>query len=88
MDDEHCPCHDCQHQYRHAGYHHDPVHGLHAPDSASDPFQQALQIKFINRNTDKLVGNVPFSVTVTDPDGKSAIWSDDDMDGIIHKTEP
>ncbi|HBA48520.1 MAG TPA: hypothetical protein DCZ91_12125 [Lachnospiraceae bacterium] len=49
--------------------------------------QKDLKIKFINRNTDKLVGNVPFSVTVTDPDGKSAIWSDDDMDGIIHKKD-
>lgn len=49
--------------------------------------QKDLKIKFINRNTDKLVGNVPFSVTVIGPDGKSAIWSDDDMDGIIHKKD-
>ena len=49
--------------------------------------QKDLKIKFINRKNEKLVANVPFSVTVTDPDGKSYIWSDDDMDGIIYKTD-
>ena len=43
-----------------------------------------LKIKFINKKTGKLVGNVPFSVTVTQPDGKSVTWSDDDKDGIIY----
>ena len=43
-----------------------------------------LKIKFINQKTGKLVGNVPFSVTVTKPDGKSVTWSDDDKDGIIY----
>ncbi len=47
--------------------------------------QKDLKIKFVNKNSDKLVANVPFSVTVTGPDGKSETWSDDDMDGIIHK---
>ncbi len=49
--------------------------------------QKDLKIKFINKNSDKLVPNVPFSVTVVAPDGKSYIWSDDDMDGIIYKTD-
>ena len=49
--------------------------------------QKDLKIKFVNRKTEKLVPNVPFSVTVTDADGKTAIWSDDDMDGIIYKKE-
>ncbi len=49
--------------------------------------QKDLKIKFVNKKTDKLVANVPFSVTVTGPDGKSAIWSDDDMDGIIYKKD-
>ncbi len=49
--------------------------------------QKDLKIKFINKKSDKLVANVPFSVTVTDPDGKEQIWSDDDMDGIIHKKD-
>ncbi len=43
-----------------------------------------LKIKFTNKKTGKLIGNVPFSVTVTKPDGTSVTWSDDDMDGIIY----
>jgi len=55
------------------------------PDFTS--IQKDLKIKFLNAKTGKLVPNVPFSVTVTDPDGKSYIWSDDDMDGIIYKKD-
>lgn len=47
--------------------------------------QKDLKIKFVNKKTGKLVANVPFSVTVTDPDGKTVTWSDDDMDGIIYE---
>ena len=47
--------------------------------------QKDLKIKFNNKKTGKLVSNVPFSVTVTDPNGKSETWTDDDMDGIIYK---
>ncbi len=47
--------------------------------------QKDLKVKFINKETKKLIANVPFSVTVKKPDGKSEIWSDDDMDGIIYK---
>ncbi len=46
-----------------------------------------LKIKFTNKETGKLIGNVPFSVTITGPDGKSETWSDDDMDGIIYRKE-
>lgn len=49
--------------------------------------QKDLKIKFINKKTEKLVPNVPFAVTITDPAGKTSIWSDDDMDGIIYKKE-
>ena len=49
--------------------------------------QKDLKIKFINKSNNKLVSNVPFVVTVTDPNGKSAVWSDDDMDGIIYKKD-
>ena len=49
--------------------------------------QKDLKIKFTNQDTDKLVANVPFSVTVTDPDGDSETWTDDDMDGIIYKKD-
>lgn len=45
-----------------------------------------LKIKFINQKTGKLIPNVPFEVTVTDPKGKSAVWKDEDKDGIIYKT--
>lgn len=47
--------------------------------------EKDLKIKFVNQNTGKLVGNVPFSIQVTGPDGKETMWSDDDMDGIIYK---
>ena len=49
--------------------------------------QKDLKIKFINKKTGKLIANVPFSVMVTDPDGNTSIWSDDDMDGIIYKKD-
>ena len=49
--------------------------------------QRDLKIKFVNENTGRLVANVPFSVNITKPDGGSAIWSDDDMDGIIYKKD-
>ena len=44
-----------------------------------------LKIKFSNKETEKLISNVPFSVSVTGPDGKILSWLDDDMDGIIYK---
>lgn len=47
--------------------------------------QKDLKIKFINKSTEKLISNVPFSVTITTPDDKTEVWSDDDMDGIIYK---
>lgn len=47
--------------------------------------EKDLKIKFVNSKTNRLVSNVPFSVTVTMPNGKTEIWSDDDMDGIIYK---
>ena len=49
--------------------------------------QKDLKIKFTNEKTGKLVANVPFSVNITDPEGKTSIWSDDDMDGIIYKKD-
>lgn len=47
--------------------------------------QKDLKIKFVNKKTDRLIANVPFAVNVTDPDNKTTIWSDDDMDGVIYK---
>ena len=47
--------------------------------------QKDLKIKFTNKKSGKLISNVPFSVTITDPKGKTDTWTDDDMDGIIYK---
>ncbi len=47
--------------------------------------EKDLKLKFLNFDTAKLVGNVPFSVEVVDESGKKYFWSDDDMDGIIYK---
>ncbi len=46
-----------------------------------------IKIKFINADTEKLIASVPFAVTVKDPNGKESDWSDDDKDGVIHKTD-
>lgn len=45
-----------------------------------------LKIK-VENSKGKLIGNVPFVVEVTGPDGKTEVWEDDDKDGIIYKTE-
>ena len=47
--------------------------------------ERDLKIKFVNKETGKLIGNVPFSLSVKGPDGTEIMWSDDDMDGIIYK---
>ncbi|MBQ7955133.1 MAG: Ig-like domain-containing protein [Lachnospiraceae bacterium] len=47
--------------------------------------QNDLKVKFVNKRTNKLIGNIPFSVEVTTPKGKTEVWTDDDMDGIIYK---
>ncbi len=54
---------------------------------AMTSIQKDLKIKFTSQKTGKLVANVPFAVTVTEPGGSSSIWSDDDMDGIIYKKD-
>ena len=49
--------------------------------------QKDLKIKFVNKKTNKLIGNVPFKVEVTTPGKKTQTWTDDDMDGIIYKKD-
>lgn len=46
-----------------------------------------LKIKFVNKETDKLIANVPFEVEVETPGGKTQTWKDDDKDGVIYKEE-
>jgi GH25 family lysozyme M1 (1,4-beta-N-acetylmuramidase)/uncharacterized protein YjdB len=45
-----------------------------------------IKIKFINRATGKLIASVPFTVKVDGPNG-SKTYDDDDMDGIIYKSD-
>lgn len=47
--------------------------------------EKDLKVKFVNSKTNKLISNVPFSVEVKTADGKTEVWTDDDMDGIIYK---
>ena len=49
--------------------------------------QKDLKIKFTNKKTGKLIANIPFQVEVTDSKGKTSIWVDENMDGIIYKKE-
>lgn len=44
-----------------------------------------MKIKFINSETNKLVANVPFVVSVVTPDGTKVTYDDHDKDGIIYK---
>jgi GH25 family lysozyme M1 (1,4-beta-N-acetylmuramidase) len=46
-----------------------------------------LKIKFTNNDSGKLISNVPFTVTLTTPSGKTETWTDDDQDGIIYKKD-
>ena len=46
-----------------------------------------LKIKFVNKKTGKLIGNVPFEVKIVDADGKSYNKIDEDEDGIIYLTD-
>ena len=46
--------------------------------------QKDLKIKFVNKKTGKLVGNVPFEVEITDSENKTYSKIDEDKDGIIY----
>ena len=48
--------------------------------------EKDLKIKFVNKKTGKLVGNVPFEVKITDGENKTYNKIDQDMDGIIYLT--
>ena len=48
--------------------------------------QKDLKIKFVNKKTGKLVGNVPFEVKIVDSENKTYHKIDEDMDGIIYLT--
>lgn len=46
--------------------------------------QKDLKIKFVNKKSGKLIGNVPFQVKVEAPSGNEQTLTDDDMDGVIY----
>ncbi len=46
-----------------------------------------LKIKFSNDKTGKLIANVPFEVSVKNPEGEERTWEDDDRDGMIYRTD-
>lgn len=46
-----------------------------------------LKIKFVNKRTGKLVGNVPFEVKIKDSEDKTYNKIDEDKDGIIYLTD-
>ena len=48
--------------------------------------QKDLKIKFVNKKTGKLVGNIPFEVEITDSENKTYNKIDEDKDGIIYLT--
>ncbi len=47
--------------------------------------EKDLKIKFINKESGKLISNVPFNVSVAGTGGNLEL-SDDDMDGVIYKS--
>ena len=49
--------------------------------------QKDLKIKFVNKKTGKLVGNIPFEVKIKDSEGKNYNKIDEDKDGIIYLTD-
>ena len=48
--------------------------------------QSDLKIKFVNKQTYKLVSGIPFEVEVTGDNGKAFTLKDEDKDGIIYQT--
>lgn len=49
--------------------------------------QKDLKIKFVNKKTGKLVGNIPFEVEITDSENKKYNKIDEDKDGVIYLTD-
>ena len=49
--------------------------------------QSDIKIKFVNKETNKLIANAPFEVEVSGSKGKTFNLKDDDKDGIIYQTK-
>lgn len=48
--------------------------------------QADIKIKFVNKETNKLIGGLPFEVEVSGDNGKTFNLKDEDKDGIIYQT--
>ena len=46
-----------------------------------------IKVKFVNSESGKLVANVPFVISVVNPDGTTVTYDDHDRDGIIYKKD-
>jgi GH25 family lysozyme M1 (1,4-beta-N-acetylmuramidase) len=46
-----------------------------------------MKVKFINSETNKLVADLPFEISVVTPDGSTVSYDDHDHDGIIYKKD-
>lgn len=49
--------------------------------------QSDIKVKFVNKETNKLIAGVPFEVEVTGSKGKSFGLKDEDKDGVIYQTD-
>jgi len=47
--------------------------------------EKDLKVKFVNKNTNKLISGTEFKMEQTDPNGKTKTLTDDDKDGIIYQ---
>ena len=47
--------------------------------------ERDLKVKFINKETDKLIDGVAFELEVVTPDNETLTWIDDDKDGVIYR---
>ncbi len=46
-----------------------------------------IKVKFMDKESGKLIGGVPFEISVVTPDGTTVSYDDHDQDGIIYKTK-
>lgn len=46
-----------------------------------------IKVKFMDSDSGKLIGDVPFEIKVVTPDGTTVSYDDHDRDGIIYKTK-
>ena len=65
----------------------EPTHGGKEVIMDMASIQKDLKIKFINKDTGKLISNIGFKVEIEKPSGGTYTKEDDDRDGIIYQTD-